>query len=595
MNRLFLKLGWVILAILCALPASAQTKLRFSVAAFEQDVTDLSAQSTQYKKTDGSGSLYAIVKVTSNNPDDDLREYKFNFGSLKHIVEEHDGELWLYVQKNAKTVTITRNGYAPIHRYDLRTTIQPGKNYVMQLSVAQRAVYKQMVKFAVTPPDCKAVVMIKSAKEGAAEEMFGIADSSTGEVAKSLEFGSYTYRIFAENYHESNGRIILDDRNALLTEKIALKPNFASVTLSVDSDADIYVNNELKGTRTWSGILKSGNYQVECRQKNHKPSMQYITVEDNVNKTYTLTPPTPILGTLAVTSTPLGAKIEVDGKNYGVTPRNIDIIIGSHAVTLSRQNYKTETVNVEVRENETADIDVKLSDFANITINSNPKGASLSINGQNVGTTPYQKEMASGEYILRLTAPKCRTYEKRVHLDSSNPTVDIKLDRQYQQRNAVYLQVGGQFGTLMGIGGAAGFYVGNVNVEAGFTMGMTSEKIYVNFADGKDPSLEELKPMCFGGRVGYGIIIGTRMRLTPQVGASVVSVKDNEIATYALCATVGLRFEYALAANFGISATGEGCFAVSKKDSFKQLEGISSKVKGWATGGNLRIGAYVNF
>ena len=101
MNRLVLKLGWVILAILCALPASAQTKLRFSVAAFEQDVTDLSAQSTQYKKTDGSGSLYAIVKVTSNNPDDDLREYKFNFGSLKHIVEEHDGELWLYVQPTA--------------------------------------------------------------------------------------------------------------------------------------------------------------------------------------------------------------------------------------------------------------------------------------------------------------------------------------------------------------------------------------------------------------------------------------------------------------------------------------------------------------
>ena len=75
-----------------------------------------------------------------------------------------------------------------------------------------------------------------------------------------------------------------------------------------------------------------------------------------MNKTYTLTPPTPILGTLAVTSTPLGAKIEIDGKNYGVTPRNIDIIIGSHAVTLSRQNYKTETVNVDVKENETADV-----------------------------------------------------------------------------------------------------------------------------------------------------------------------------------------------------------------------------------------------
>lgn len=136
MRKLLYKLGGVMLAILLALPAVAQSKLRFSVVGFELDVTDFSAQSPEYKKVDGSGSLYAIVKVTSNNPDDDLREYQFNFGSLKHIVVEHDGELWLYVQRNAKTVTITRKGYAPIQRYDLRTTIQPGKNYVMQLSAA---------------------------------------------------------------------------------------------------------------------------------------------------------------------------------------------------------------------------------------------------------------------------------------------------------------------------------------------------------------------------------------------------------------------------------------------------------------------------
>ena len=52
------------LAILLALPAVAQSKLRFSVVGFELDVTDFSAQSPEYKKVDGSGSLYAIVKVT---------------------------------------------------------------------------------------------------------------------------------------------------------------------------------------------------------------------------------------------------------------------------------------------------------------------------------------------------------------------------------------------------------------------------------------------------------------------------------------------------------------------------------------------------
>ena len=594
MNKLILKLG-VILALLMALPVQAQTKLKFSVASFEEDPTDLSAQSAEYRKMDGSGSLYAIIKVTSNNPDDDLREYRFNFGNLKSSVEDHDGELWVYVQMNAKTVTITREGYETVRRYDLRTNIKPGKNYVMQLTSARRTVYKQMVKFAVTPPESNAVVMVKSSKEGASEVLFGIVDGSTGEVAKSLELGSYTYRVVANNYHETTGRFLLGKRDTLFVETVDLRPNFATVTLTAGQDAEIYVNGDLKGTGTWTGNLTAGNYQVECRQVNHKPSQQYITVEENVSKTYALTPPTPITGTLAVSTTPLGARIEVDGKSYGVTPRNIDIIIGSHKVTLSKLNYKTETVNVEVKENETTDVEVRLSDLAKMKITSRPFGAELSIDGKKVGNTPYEKEMASGDYTLRLTAPKYRTYEKRIHLDSSNPTVNIKLNRQYQQRNAVYLQVGGQVGTLMGVGGAIGFYAGNVNIEANVTMGMANEKIYVNFADGTDPSLEELKPMCFGGRAGYGIIIGTRMRLTPQVGASVVSVKDNRIATYALCATAGLRFEYAVSAHFGISATGEGSFALSKKDAFKQLEEISSKVKGWGTGGSLRIGAYVNF
>lgn len=688
MRKLLYKLGGVMLAILLALPAVAQSKLRFSVVGFELDVTDFSAQSPEYKKVDGSGSLYAIVKVTSNNPDDDLREYQFNFGSLKHIVVEHDGELWLYVQRNAKTVTITRKGYAPIQRYDLRTTIQPGKNYVMQLSAAQRPTYKQMVKFAVKPAKTKAVVLVKSAKEGAVEELFGIADASTGEVAKSLELGSYTYRVIASGCNNVEGRILLNDRSSILNENInlrakqkavnasgdstlvrftvtpaaanavllvkrddadsdelfsianartgaaqrhlhpgrysytiisdeyesaegsftvqarqrgsyeqgvTLKPNFSTITLKVAANADIYIDNAKKGNRTWSGKLKAGTYYVECRQANMKNSAQYIKVEKNASRTIQLDSPTPITGTLSVSSNPLGATVTIDGIEWGETPQNIDIPIGHHTVVFTKPNYRSDTAQVDIAENLTTDLSRTLVNYAKITFNSSPKGASLSIDGKSVGTTPYTEEMASGDYLIRLTAPKYRTYERRVHLDSSNPTLDVKLARQYQQRNAFYLQVGGQIGTMMGVGAAIGGYISNINIEANATIGMANEKIYLNYSSGNEPALEEVKPMCFGGRVGYGIIIGTRMRLTPQVGATAVSVKDNLIQTNAICATAGLRFEYAIASHFGFSATGEGIFAVSKKDTFKHIEAVSSTVKGWATGGNLRIGAYLNF
>ena len=79
------------------------------------------------------------------------------------------------------------------------------------------------------------------------------------------------------------------------------------------------------------------------------------------------------------------------------------------------------------------------------------------------------------------------------------------------------------------------------------------------------------------------------------VGLGSLSVKGSQISTNVLCATAGVRVEYAIAPNFGVSLTPEGCFAVSKKDMFDSMTAASSKIKGWATGANARLGVYVYF
>ena len=188
----------------------AQQKLKFAVESFEQDFFDTSARDKQYEKVDGSGSRYAIIKVTSTNPDDDLKEYRFNFGNLRSSVVEHDNELWIYVQRNAKMVTISRTGYVTLNRYDLHTTIEAGKNYTLTLSSAGKRVLMQMVQFNVTPADSKAVVTIRKSTQGAQEELFGYVDA-TGGTAKSMELGVYTYKVVAPNYHTTEGRLVLKD------------------------------------------------------------------------------------------------------------------------------------------------------------------------------------------------------------------------------------------------------------------------------------------------------------------------------------------------------------------------------------------------
>ncbi len=339
---------------------SAQQRLKFSVLEFSQDAFDLSAQSEETKKIDGSGSLYAIIKVTSDNPDDDLRAYQFNFGNMNHLVEDHDDQLWLYVQKNAKQVTITRQGYTPVRNYDLRTTIEAGRNYVMRLSAQGPVIYTQMVMFSIQPADSKAVVMIQREGSGQNREMLGIIDE-TGGVAKNMELGTYTYEVVAENYYPSEGRFTLQIPSETHTESIVLRSNGAKVTLKAGPNVEIFVNGTKRGTGSLTGVLKAGNHTVECRQANHRPSQQTITIEEGKEQTIQLTPPTPITGTLSVNSRPLGASIQIDGTDYGATPKNIaNLLIGHHQVTVSKDGYASKTEECDIHEDETLTLEMTL-------------------------------------------------------------------------------------------------------------------------------------------------------------------------------------------------------------------------------------------
>ncbi len=372
------------LLLLNILTVSAQQNLQFSVVEFASDPFDTSARDERFKKIDGSGSLYAIIKVTSETPSDDLRAYNFDFGNMNHRVDDsHDGELWLYVQKNAKTVTISRQGYNTLRRYDLQTTIEEGRNYKMVLSAQGPVVYTQMVVFQVKPASARAVVTVQ--REGGQKEMFGTTDE-TGGVAKNMEFGTYTYEVVAENYHLSEGRFTPNNQNENHIEQVELRTNGAMMTLQVDADADIYVNNTKRGTRTWSGLLKAGYYQVECRQANHRSSSQTISVMEGNGQTIQLTPPTPITGILSVTTRPLGANIKIDGRDYGTSPRNIqNLLIGRHTLILSRDGYQQKSEAFDIRENETTTLDLAMEkSVANTSIannNSSANSRTFTVNG----------------------------------------------------------------------------------------------------------------------------------------------------------------------------------------------------------------------
>ncbi|MBR2637513.1 MAG: PEGA domain-containing protein, partial [Bacteroidaceae bacterium] len=264
------------------------------------------------------------------------------------------------VQRNAKHVTITREGYNPVRRYDLRTTIQPGLVYSMVLSPQAQKIQKQWVYFKITPADSDATIMYKRNESNAVEESLGNIDEN-GELGFNMPLGRYSYRIISRDYHNSEGLLVLDNPKQTYVEEITLRPKFAAITLSVAGGAEIYIDGERKGSGSWSGRLNKGSYNIECRKANHKAAFETITVEEGKDAQYTLQQPTPIVGSLSIASSPLGAKITIDGKEYGTTPCNIDdLLIGSHKVTLSKDGYESLTVDITINEGETTEENVAL-------------------------------------------------------------------------------------------------------------------------------------------------------------------------------------------------------------------------------------------
>lgn len=538
----------VLLALLMVLFGSlaveAQQKLKFSINSFELDPFDTTPQNKLYEKIDGSGFRYAIIKVNSITPNDNLKEYNFNFGNMKSIVEEHDNELWVYVQKNAKLVTISREGYTTLNKYDLKTTIEEGKVYVMTLNSAKAIIQTQMVQFNISPANAGAIITIRSTRANAQEEMFGTTDA-TGSAAKPMELGTYTYKVIANNYYTSEGRFTLNNRTITHKEAVNLRANFSEITLQVDDDADIYVNNELKGRRTWTGTLRSGDYLVECRKANHQPSSQYITVKENDNRTFKLIPPSPITGTLALTSSPLGANVTIDGKNYGKTPVNVnDLITGSHKVIISSDGYNEETRSFIIQENQTTAL--------NVILNSSSKAG-----------------------VIKTKSPS--------------------IEQTGSPRYSGYFQIAGQAGTMMGFGGNVGAYIYNFNVEGYITMTIGKESVNLYNTKTLDNYEANISGMMFGGKLGYCINVSPSIRIIPQVGAGILNVKGGDVSSNAIIATAGARVEFALGKHFGVSLTPEGQYVISRKEVFWRLEEASNKIKHWGTGANLRVGVYVIF
>ena len=168
---------------------------------------------------------------------------------------------------------------------------------------------------------------------------------------KEIDGGVYTLQIQQEKYKDYSTTVtIAEGKTTVITPQ--LEANFAQLTLTTQSGADIYVDGRKLGTGRWSGTLELGEYSIETRQASHKSSYTNLSVlPQTAGKTIVLNDPLPIYGSLIVDGTPMDAVVYVDNKRVGVSPLVYgELLIGSHTVRLEKEGYAKQEKMIAVSE-----------------------------------------------------------------------------------------------------------------------------------------------------------------------------------------------------------------------------------------------------
>ncbi len=367
------------------------------------------------------------------------------------------------------------------------------------------------------------------------------------------------------------------------------------------------MNVKLDSKGEASQELSFGTYTYKVAADKYHPKEGQIVIDDSVNAQQLLVNNLePIKGKVSVHVHPYNAKVTIDDVSI---PQNTSLVpyelqIGPHRLLAKCDGYKTETLDIEVEQGKTLDVEVKLDQVAKFTFTSKPS-AELFINGEKVGDTPCQRVLKTGMYEVVAKRAHYKDYRKTLPLNSSDPDVSLSLRKIYNYKNEFYAETSARAGSFMAYGASIGGYLSNVNLELSAFYGTgSSETVYWCGNDTEPTSCIYHPQMTISGKIGYGLSVGTRFRITPQVGANYLKleeVMEDALSTApaqganVTSALVGIRFSAIITNHFGITLSPEYSFAVGKSAGYKVLETVSPKIKKWGKGLNVKLGIMVAF
>ena len=319
-------IAFILLCVAMALPGVAQN---MKVEKFELLENDLTANTHGTEKTDQNGEKAALIKIVTRE-----RGFTFDGGSLGivHTDENHVGEVWVYVPRKAKRLTVKHKNFGVLE-YAYPVEIVGGRTYRLLLDLGTGR-----------------YVTIASSMSGSTIYIDGEDCGPSPVNYRYLTYGPHTARAIKDRYEGELSFDVPREGKENLVFNISqrdMSDHFGDVTVTVDNRADIYFNGKIVGTGKWQTQLREGHYTIETRKADCDPAQTSFTVVAQQQNEVKANAPTPHTGELHVFIRP---------GNVATSPIDLSekrtLPVNTYEVTFSRKGYVSQTHNFTVKRDE---------------------------------------------------------------------------------------------------------------------------------------------------------------------------------------------------------------------------------------------------
>lgn len=212
--------------------------------------------------------------------------------------------------------------------------------------------------------------------------------------------GNYQLELTAEGYYPLRRALEVGAaQNQTFRFQLEKLPGQLTVSASTDEPGEVWLDGEQRGVLGETiADLPPGEYQLQIRTERYKPFAQTIHIAGMDQHQELAVELEPAWADVRITSVPEQAQLSVDGESLGQTPLTAQILEGERQLTLKLPGHKSWENTLDISAGEEIalpTIELQPADGL-VLVESQPGQASITVDGQYMGLTPLELELAPG-------------------------------------------------------------------------------------------------------------------------------------------------------------------------------------------------------